>query len=548
MKRVLLTVICLILVLASIFGIYASYVGLGDVTDIKREKNEQHTALSEKLNSLSDALDEFEAGEEKNEQEEMDYATGVVTQNSGAQQKVNAGQAQYDSGKAQLEAGQAAYDKGLAEYQAGEAEYAAAQQKLEEGKAEYAAGQQKLEEGKAQLEAAKAERDAGQEKLNKATPAYNALKALDSVSSIAADAVAKTFGYGSASSVISEYEAGQAQLASANTQIANAEQEIANGEAELAAAKAKLDEGEKELAAARTTLDNGKAQLDASKGQLDAGRAKLNKAAAELAAGKKTVSENIGKMEEALPDLQEYKDKEEGIQASISALLANDDIAAKVEDFDDYRAVVNAAKEYLEDDVSNVDNELSLRQSLYNWLRILSVLGIIAGLVGIFAAFNPSAQKLAIALAGSIITCIGAIVLNILGVAKGYQYFVYTLPDGRGTGSLQNSAMIAFLIVSLAASVLAFVCYKSYRRALAPAEEVKKAPKKNNFVPDDFEPAEKPAPAPAKKPAPAPAEKPAPAPAAAAPAVDANDELEKARREYEEALRLFEETRKNMNK
>ena len=61
----------------------------------------------------------------------------------------------------------------------------------------------------------------------------------------------------------------------------------------------------------------------------------------------------------------------------------------------------------------------------------------------------------------------GSAALNIFGYVKGYRYFVYSLNEGGGDGSLQFGAMIAILIVSLLAAVIALSCVKSYKSGIA---------------------------------------------------------------------------------
>ena len=173
-----------------------------------------------------------------------------------------------------------------------------------------AQGQAEYEAGQAQLEAAKAEYAAGEARLAAVQPIYDTVKPLydrylqtqadyqaardagDNTRSLALWAAVEAqraayesslgnSGY-SISSLIAEYEAGQAQLASGAQQIAEGEAKLAQAEQDLAEGQAKLDEaeaqinaGQAKLDAAKAELDAGKAELANAKGQLDAGRGKI---------------------------------------------------------------------------------------------------------------------------------------------------------------------------------------------------------------------------------------------------------------------------------
>ncbi|MDO4815922.1 MAG: hypothetical protein Q4A83_04875 [Bacillota bacterium] len=261
MKRTLLTVISVILALVSMFGIYASFVGIDDTGSILLEKNKQKAAIIQNIDLIEDSVEELDKLAEDRAQDEMDFAEGTAAQAEGGKQ-LDAGQAKYDAGKAQ-------YDAGKAQYDAGEREYNSAKALYDQKKQEYDHAVDNLEEAKNQLESAKAQRDAGQAKLDAATAAYNALKGLQSTGQdwvgYIADGVARQYGYSSAAAAISEYESGQAQLASANAQIADAEQQIANGEAQLADAKQQLDAGKDSLTAPRASLTAAQASSQTAK-------------------------------------------------------------------------------------------------------------------------------------------------------------------------------------------------------------------------------------------------------------------------------------------
>lgn len=455
MKRTLLTVISVILSLVSMFGIYASFAGLDNTNGIMLEKNRQKAAIIQNIDLIEDSVEELDKLAEDRAQDEMDFAEGTAAQSEGGK-KLDAGQAEYDVGKAQ-------YDAGKAQYDAGEKKYTAAKAQYDLKKQEYDHAVDTLEEAKNQLESAKQQRDAGQAKLDAATPAYNALKGLQSTGQdwvgYIADGIARQYGYSSATAAISEYESGQAQLASSNAQIADAEQQIADGEVALADAKAQLDAGKAELDAARKELDGAKGQLDSAKKQLDKG-------ASQLANGKKQLQEKSDAMEDALENLKQYDDAQSIVDVGIEALLANDAIAEKVVDRSDYHAILEAARDFIEEDSESVSAELEVRQQLYSFLRITSIIGLIAGIVCIIAAFKPTLGLLKTAVTVAWVSSAAAVALNVYGFTKDYTAFAYCLEDGSGDGSLQLIAIIALMIFSLLAAVFAVVCLRAYKIGL----------------------------------------------------------------------------------
>ena len=445
MKRTLLTAISICLILASIFGIFAVSAGMEDISQILRFKKNQKADMLEFIDILDDCVAEFRNSEPDRAKDEREFAESVVTGNVGGE-KLKQGQQQYNAGASQIAQGQAEYDAAEAQYNA----------KL----AEYNAAEQRLSEAEDQLAEAKLQRDEGQAKLDAATPAYEKAKPVyDLIERVpASDLIAGILakhGYTSIQELkdaIREYEDGQAQLAEANAKIAAAEQEISDGKVKLAAAKAQLDDGKAQLDAAKAQLDDGKAQLDAAKDQLSAGQTKLNN--------------NVSKMNDLKDQLTEYDDAEAAVTTGIATLMDIDGIADKVSDESDYESVLAAAREYAEEDAQKLTQELDVRQSLYSLLRILSIVGILAGAAGLIAALRPNGLKLRIALIANAIEAVGAVAANIYGFTNDYLYFVYALSDGSGDGGLQTIAMIVILGVSLIAAIIAAVCVKAYNVAL----------------------------------------------------------------------------------
>lgn len=588
MKRTLLTAISVILVLASIFGLYAAVTGQDDLVGIRKAENETRINVIKSIDIIEDNLDDLDRLQEDRDKNAMEFAEGTAAEQEGSK-LIEDGQEKYDSSKAQYDAGKAQYDAGKAQYDAGEKEYAAAKALYDQRKQAYDNAVERLEEGEAQLAVAKQQRDEGQAQLDEATPAYTALKGLTymggPISGPIADAAVRQFGYNSAEEAMAQYEAGQAKLDKANADIAAAEQTIADGKAQLADAKKQLDAGKVQLDEARAKLDASKKQLDAGKAQLDAGKAQLDAGKKQLDEGKQELQDKTDAMAAALENLQDYDNAQEAVEAGIKVLLENDMIAEKVSDPEDYHAVLDAAREYMDENADNLDSELALREQLCKLLLWVSVVGVAAGAVCLIAAFAPSLGKLKFAVTLAVISSIVSAAYNIYGFMNGYNGFIYTLADGSGSGTAQFASALLILISSVIALLLASSCLKSYKIGMGLVKPAKIKPKdeddeefededeeeffedeEEDFVPENKQKNEKNKKnAPKNKPekqekpkhkAPEMPQKPQKAQKPVIPSTPPEDELlsvasddeaqelERARREYEESLRKFEEARR----
>ena len=456
--------ISILLAASSVFGIIASGSGLDDVSDILRYKRNQKSDLIDFVDVVEDRVKELREAEANRTEEEKEYAETVVTDKVGTQ-KYDAGKAQYEAGAQKIANGQAQYD--------------AAEKTYNEKKAEYDAAEQRLAEGEAQLNAAKKERDAAQAQLDAATEKYERAKKLfalidNSTILTKVEVLLERFGFTSleeARAAVKEYEDAQAQLAEANAQIAAAEQQIADGKAQLAEAKQQLDSGKAQLDSAKQQLDNGKAQLAAAKRQLDAGQQQL--------------TQNVEKMNEVKEDLAAQDDAKAAVTAGIEILMDNDEIAKLVTDESDYESVIEAARKYANDDAKMLTDELDLRQSLYNLLRIVSIIGIVAGVIGLLAALSPAKIKVVATLGATAVAAAGSIAMNGYGFANGYRDFVYALADGSGSGSRQLMAMLILMGAAVVAFFVALACFKAYDAGVAGKASAKRAPASCDDEDDD---------------------------------------------------------------
>ena len=476
MKRIALAVISICLVIASVFGFFAAAAGLEDITGILRRSNLQNDDIRDSIALISKRYDEIKGN--GGDKTAKNFAKAVVTDKYGSS-KISAGQKQYDEGKAQLDKGQKEYDAAKAQLDKGKADYAAAEKLIAEKEKEIADGEKQIADGEKQLAKAKKQRDEGQAKLDEVTPIYNKAKPYydklhgttgGNYTEVGLNILLRSLGYNkTVTELFNEYDAAKQQLADADRQIADAELQLEEGKQQLAAGKEQLAAGKEQLAAAKKQLDNGDAQLAAGKAKLDDGKAQLADAAEQLAAGKRKMASNSASMANDLQNLEEMEDAQEIVDAGIKILLANDGIAEKVTDREDYDEVLAAASAYVEEEADSVQQELALRQQLYSLLRILAVIGLVAGAIGILVAFRPKLQTLVAALVLACAAAASAAALNIYGYVNDYRYFVYALEDGSGNGSLQFAAMMAILVAALLAVIVCIVCTKAYKRGVVPA-------------------------------------------------------------------------------
>lgn len=549
-KRTLLIFVSIILIAASVFGIIAAGVGVGELSDIMRFKKAQKADILDFVYVLDERVLELREAEKDRSEEEKEYAEAVVTDKVGGEQ-LTQGEQQYNSGANQIAQGQAQYDAAMQQYNEKLAEYQAAEKQLN-------AAEEQLNDARAQRNAGQAQLDAAAEDYQKAKPIYDLLQT--NTGALVSQILAQS-GYTSLEELkadVKAYEDGLARVAEADRQIAAAERQIDDGRAQLAAAKVQLDDGKK--------------QLDAAKAQLDSSKAQLASAKNELAAGQERLNDNVDKMNELKDSLLKQDDAESAVKSGIALLMENEGIAERVEDESDYEAVLKAAENYAEEDADKLNIELDVRQNLYNTLRIVSVIGLLAGIVGVLAALKPNRQRIMTAAAGTVLSAVGAIGVNIYGMSNGYRSFAYALEDGSCSGTLQMTALLVLLAAAIIAAIVALVCSRAYNGMLTgkiefalhrPRPEQESAPlngaeaePEDDDDDEDYAPRRKKE----KKPRKAAPEREDTAPQsideltaetarlnAEAERLEAQKrsaEYEKARKEYEEARRRFEEARR----
>lgn len=583
MKKSTSTVaISIFLLLASLFSLGGGVWGFIEVA-----------ALSQAVTSLDEAIEpigELRDGLNMLRESEDQYIEGF--------EMIYDGDDQVLAGRQQIAYGESQLAKGRQVISDARSQHADAQQQLDTAKAQY-------EEAKAQMEESRSGYEAGKAQLERwerldpfldeyveiktgildYSPRFNIMNAWYKATIIP---LAANYGISLPSDIVAF--------------AAYRDQQIAEAKAALAA----YEEAEKQLQDAEVQMNDAQKQLDDAKGLIDEQERELNKAGAELysmsgqldyaegaiAEGKATVEEfedAVGQVEEAVAELMkqaEITDRKGNIavESMTSRLGKKFDIYKYNEegqllslpggsprlDYDKCLKVCDTFCEYMDDYKNSLNQEIGMRGILAFAAFLIAPFALVTAVKGLKCRVKAVKWT-------KVLTFV-ALAANVFGVAVGYTHFAH--PDGQTmfTGILMAIALIVLLI----ALALAWFIYKRAREEgieLGIEDQPKKKKKKKSskkpaakkrVEPDEEETDElpvrtekpkkkkKPAPAAAeeapkpkkKKPGPAPAaEKPrkAPAPARTAGGAEraAEDELNEAKREYEEMLRRYNEMKKN---
>lgn len=453
---------CLALAAASVFAILCGPIGLRTVTLLQAEQQSQYAAVTGEINSLLDLADSVDARSKQFDETAYSFAGHALTDVIGEKQlaageaQISTGEAQYNAGAAQLAEGQAQYDSGRRRLAAERAEYA-------EGEGLLAAGQAEYEAGKAQLAAARQEHAAGEARLDQVRPIYNTVKPLydrylqtqaeyeaawaagDDGGALGLWAAVEAqrlvyetqLGEYSISELIAEYEAGQAQLATAAAMIAEGERQLAQAERDLVEGQAKLDAAAAEIAAGQAKLDAAKAELDAGKAELGAGKAELDAAKNRLYAGRASLEENKEALATDLAALQAYEKDQDRLEAGVRRLSEISGVSDRLPKSATYGAILTAAKNYFAERDEAAQSEFRLRSVRYIALLIAGVLGLNAGVFGLF--WRRGGRSFAMA----------AVPFALAAALFGSAVYDRVLSDGSGNGLIQFLAALAVLLFAL---------------------------------------------------------------------------------------------------
>ncbi len=457
-KSALTTIISVLLIIVSLFGLAAAGFGVLDGLAIKKYKEEDAKA--------ADVVGQLEEAIALLKENEQAYLDGIGDYSKGLSD-YSVGQQAYNEGKQTLSQGYMSYEEG--------------KKALEEGKKQVA-------EGQAQIDANTAAYEEGKEMLSKIEPL---MPMLNKYVEFRDSNLTSMPGFPSAQAwFVSVVRPLAASLGLEipedvtdfpvymQTMVAEGQAKLKQYEDGLAA----LEAGKAQVAAGEKALKDAEAQLAQGEKDLAAGAAELAAGAAKLAEGKaslETFEEGMGLVDEytmtcyknepiyrhngdmAVPgpeqrlgeDFDWYKYDENG---ELMTLRTGDPYL----DLDQCLVVCKEFRASVADHVADVTHELYMRLGLYVALAIAGVLGLIAGILGLVGKGGAATL--------GVITAVLLVACNIFGLCTRYLGYTYPLKDGTYSGTLQ---LIALLVFAAAAIVFAIVTCAAKKEAKKAAVE-----------------------------------------------------------------------------
>ena len=340
MKKGLLVVLSILLIAASIFGIFAGVKGVKEVMNVMEYKQDQanagYYAILHNDERITDRktypeLDEEDAdnpsmmGGIKQLRENMEaYVQGVPEYEDGL--------VQLEEGKLALAAGQLKLNQGYADYAAGQQQLAAGKQTLDAGEAEYAAGLKEYNEGVALIEANTQAYNEGKAKLAQIEPLMPYVNAYVNFRNGVVDSLP---GFGQQMFYNAQAWFAQIVLPLASslglslpgnvTDLpAAVQQMVADGKAQLKQYEdglKQLEEGKAKLEAGRAALDQGHIDYKNGQAALADGAAQLRNGEAQLADGKAQLADGEKQLAEGADQLAQFEGGEDALIAGALQLI-----------------------------------------------------------------------------------------------------------------------------------------------------------------------------------------------------------------------------------
>ena len=337
MKKGLLVLLSILLIAASIFGLFAGVKGVKEALNVAEYKADQGNAgLYAILHSDQDITDrdlypviDESKPEDPNWNTSLRGGVDALRENMNAYlegvPEYEAGLIQLEDGKLQLAAGQLELNQGYADYAAGQQQLAAGKQQLDAGEAEYAAGLKEYNEGVALIEANTERYNEGKAKLAQIEPLMPYVNAYVNFRNGVVDSL-PGFGQTIFHNAQAWFAAVVAPLA-ANLGLslpsdvtdlpAAVQQMVADGKAQLK----EYEDGLAKLEAGKKQLEAGRAQLDAGHAEYNNGVAQLNDGAAKLAAGEQQLADGKAQLADGEKQLAEGKSQLDLFESSEDALV-----------------------------------------------------------------------------------------------------------------------------------------------------------------------------------------------------------------------------------
>ena len=338
MKKGLLVLLSILLVAASIFGLFAGVKGVKEVMNVMEYKQDQanagYYAILHNDERITDRdtypkMDQ-EASQEPGYNNSMIGGIDLLRENITAYvegvPEYEAGLVQLEEGKLALAEGQLKLNQGYADYAAGQQQLAEGKQTLDDGEAQYAAALQQYNEGVAMIQANTERYNEGKAQLAQIEPLMPYVNAYVNFRNGVVDSLP---GWGQ--QVFYNAQAWFASIVvplAANLGIslgsnvtdfpAAVQQMVADGKAQLK----EYEDGLAMLEAAKPQLEAARAQLDAGHVTYNEGVAALNDGAAQLAAGEQAKAEGMVQLADGEKQLADGKSQLDLFESSEDALIA----------------------------------------------------------------------------------------------------------------------------------------------------------------------------------------------------------------------------------
>ena len=444
MKKLLRAILSLCLIAACIFGLLSVYGGFQDVLNIQDYKTADGDQAKEGIEMARDGLAQLM-------ENETTYTDGVK---------------QYEDGLVQLADGRAQLADGAAQLADGEAQ-------LADGKKQIAENTDRYNEGKALLEQIDPIMPYVQQYIQwrdsglASAPGFSTFQewfvsvVAPIISSVGLEIPSDVSDFpGWFNAYVEDGHAQLKQYEDGLVQIEEGEKQLAEGYAAYADGQAQLADGEKQLAdgdAQLKVFEDGEGQIADGMNQLIEGMA----ADTRYRSGEvitKSLAERLG------PDWQLYVLNEDGSRKQYRGV--------DFVNFENCVKLCDEGEKFLEESEANITAEMMKRIATMACMGIASVLGLIAGILGLIAAFsNKRKNGFGFGLWGTIISCAGIIV----GLLSHWRDQAYQIRDAAGNYTYTYDAQVKAIII-LACVLALFTLVSAIARKNAP-KKVKGASK-----------------------------------------------------------------------
>lgn len=471
MKKNLMTVLGIVLIIASVFGMIAAGFGINDISDVLRYNKLKKAEVKDAISFLEKNIAALENEQlEATEKDDSEETPSQETPSATPTARQNPVQVDWNA---------------VDDYDSAVAAYSNLQQQMEYADGQLVSATMRLNEAEEQLAACESY-------LGEVKPTYDVVyplyeyyldlqatyeQALDEggfkAAGLAAAVMAAKSAYEakldgkSISSIIADYQNAQAAYDSAL-----AERNAAS--ANLKDLQAMYDEAAAALAEAQSRMDNAAYNRDQA---AQYNTWETNNANSGLQSEAPSKSQTVGSDELAdiLSGLEDISDTETIVRTGIDALLGIEGIAAHVTSSSDYESVINAANIYVDENSLNLERELDMRQNMCTFLRFLGIGCLLAGIACIIADHKRTVTSLRVIFIICGIAFVASAGVTTYGLIKGFDECAYTLADGSADGSLQMLATFILLGVSFLSAVASGICFMS-----CPNEGAEQAPKSDS--------------------------------------------------------------------